>query len=82
MLTHYCELCIHVGEQEGIERFFVTNLGEDQAILGYPWIEHFDPPFDWKNKKLKGDIIAVFKRVDYCGNSQKNVHQNDLIYLS
>jgi hypothetical protein len=27
-------------------------------------------------------IIAVFKRVDYCGNSQKNVHQNDLIYLS
>jgi P-type Ca2+ transporter type 2C len=27
-------------------------------------------------------IIAIFKRVDYCGNSQKNVHQNDLIYLS
>jgi hypothetical protein len=27
-------------------------------------------------------LIAIFKRVDYCGNSQKNVHQNDLIYLS
>jgi hypothetical protein len=34
MLTHYCELCVCMGEQEGIEKFFITNLGEDQAILG------------------------------------------------
>jgi hypothetical protein len=29
-----------MGKQEGIEKFFITNLGEDQAILGYLWIEH------------------------------------------
>jgi hypothetical protein len=32
--------------------------------------------------EVTGLIIAITKRVDYCGNSQKNVHQNDLIYLS
>jgi hypothetical protein len=31
------------------------------VILGYPWIEHFNPPFDWKNKKLKGDIKVKFE---------------------
>jgi hypothetical protein len=56
MLTHYCELRVHVRMKEGIQKFFITNLGEDQAILGSPWIEYFNPPFDWKNKKLKGDI--------------------------
>jgi hypothetical protein len=50
-----------MGEQESIKKFFITNLGEDWAILGYPWIEHFDPPFDWKEKKLKGDTKVKFK---------------------
>jgi hypothetical protein len=65
MLTHYCELHVCMGTQEGIEKFFITNLGEDWAILGYPWIEHFDPPFNWKNKKLKGDVKIKFEAKYY-----------------
>jgi Reverse transcriptase (RNA-dependent DNA polymerase) len=56
MLTHYCELRVRIGAKEGVQKFFITNLGQERTIVGYPWVEYFDPPFDWKNKKLKGDI--------------------------
>jgi gag-polyprotein putative aspartyl protease len=65
MLTHYCELRVRVGTKEGVQRFFITNLGQERTILGYPWVEYFDPPFDWKNKKLKGDVKVEFEAKYY-----------------
>jgi hypothetical protein len=39
-----------------IERtqFHITNLGRDRIILGYPWLEAFNPPIDWQNRKISG----------------------------
>jgi hypothetical protein len=32
--------------------FLVTNLGEDEIILGYPWLAAFQPKIDWKQAIL------------------------------
>jgi gag-polyprotein putative aspartyl protease len=53
-LTHFCELRITQGEEEVIQTFFITNLGTDHVILGYPWFQRFSPQIDWANHTLKG----------------------------
>ena len=61
LLTKYCDLHVLRGGQEQVQRFFITNLGRDQAILGYPWLRHFNPgaDLDWAKGTLKGSQIVV-----------------------
>jgi hypothetical protein len=35
-LTHYCLLHVKVGRKEDLQKFFITSLGGDRAIFGYP----------------------------------------------
>jgi hypothetical protein len=53
-ITHYCDLLVTRGQQTGRERFFFTNLGKDQFIFGYPWLQTFNPEIDWATGVVKG----------------------------
>ena len=33
-------------------RFLVTDIGEDELVLGYLWLAAFQPKIDWKNATL------------------------------
>jgi hypothetical protein len=33
-------------------KFLVTDIGEDEIILGYPWLAAFQPKIDWKEAVL------------------------------
>jgi hypothetical protein len=37
----------------------VTNLGDDRAILGYPWLRDFNPKIDWPTGKLEGPPVEI-----------------------
>ena len=37
-------------------RFLVTDLGEDEIILGYPWLATFQPDIDWKALVLAEEL--------------------------
>jgi Reverse transcriptase (RNA-dependent DNA polymerase)/gag-polyprotein putative aspartyl protease len=54
MLTHYCELRVKQGDKEQVQTFFITNLGMDCIILGYPWFRDFNPQIDWTRRVLHG----------------------------
>jgi hypothetical protein len=45
-----------LGKTEQRLQFFVTDLGKDQIILGYPWLQTFNPDINWKNGELKGQL--------------------------
>src|SRR5579863_8757070 len=34
--------------------FYVTTLGQDRAILGFPFLQRFNPQIDWKTGTIKG----------------------------
>jgi hypothetical protein len=51
-ITSYCLLNILKGQKEVAQIFFITNLGEDRIILGYPWLREFDPQINWKEGKV------------------------------
>jgi hypothetical protein len=44
----FCRLNVGVGSNRQMQTFFITNLGKDRIILGYPWLEHFNPQLNWK----------------------------------
>jgi hypothetical protein len=37
-ITHFCILKTKLGQKEKAQKFYITDLGKDQIILGYPWL--------------------------------------------
>ncbi len=47
-LQYYTNLAIRTRSTTTNMRFFLTELGEHKAILGYPWFAATQPKIDWK----------------------------------
>ena len=46
-ITHYSDLELQTGPKKTNFRFFHTHLGEQTAILGYPWFTAIQPKINW-----------------------------------
>jgi len=46
-LEYYTDLQVQMGLQWQNMQFFLSNLGEQKAILGYPWFVAVQPKIDW-----------------------------------
>ena len=56
MVQEACILEIeHQGERR-LQRFYITDLGFDQILLGYPWLSSYNPQINWKEGTVKGEI--------------------------
>jgi hypothetical protein len=40
-------------------RFFLSDLGEHKAILGYPWFSATQPPIDWKRGWIDSSHLPI-----------------------
>jgi hypothetical protein len=58
-ITHVTYLLVTQGHKKQRVPFYVTNLGQDQFIFGYPWCQDFKPNIDWENSMLNGPKIKV-----------------------
>jgi hypothetical protein len=47
-LQYFTDLQVQTGTQQSTLCFFLSNLGENKAILGYSWFAAFQPRIDWK----------------------------------
>ena len=55
-VTEACILdVLHKGNQQ-LQRFYVTDLGFDRVLLGYPWLHGFNPQIDWKKEGVEGEV--------------------------
>jgi hypothetical protein len=59
MIVKLCMLHVHHGEKQVCQRFYIMNLGDDHILLGYPWLEEFNPDIDWKAGAMKGLQIEL-----------------------
>jgi hypothetical protein len=55
----FINLLISCGGRKVTQRFYITNLGLDKMILGYPWLRAFNPEINWPNCKLIGPTIKM-----------------------
>jgi predicted aspartyl protease len=53
-LTEYTDLVLRLGEQRRKQRFYVTTLGHDRVILGFPFLSKFNPNIDWAKNEIIG----------------------------
>jgi hypothetical protein len=51
-LTEYTDLVLKLGEQWRKQRFYIVTLGHDRAILGFPFLNKFNPDIDWAKNKI------------------------------
>ena len=54
-----CTIPITYTGKQMKQTFYISDLGEDQAILGYPFLYDFNPKPDWKKGKLPGSTGVI-----------------------
>ena len=57
-ITHAIRLNLQYCGQEIPYLFYMTDLGKDDVILGFPFLYATNPPIDWTEGKLFGSVIA------------------------
>ena len=55
-------MLVRVGDKKHEMHFLITDLGEDEIILGYPWLAAFKLRIDWKNATLDEEEHPLFIR--------------------
>jgi hypothetical protein len=58
-VTHFIALLVNRGGRKITQQFYMTNLGSDRIILGYPWLRTFNPEINWPNCKLVGPKVKM-----------------------
>jgi hypothetical protein len=61
-ITHYVDLLVGCGDKSKELRFLVTDLGEEEIVLGYPWLTAFQPKINWKNTTLDKEMHPLVIR--------------------
>ncbi len=61
-ITHYTTLNIQTGGIRKTTQFLVTNIGNEDVILGYPWMAAFEPQFVWKNGVISEKELPIILR--------------------
>ena len=46
-IQFFTDLEVQTGQEKRMMRFFLTNLGPQNIILGYPWLAASQPKIDW-----------------------------------
>jgi hypothetical protein len=60
-INAYVNLEFSLGERKFKEQFYVTGLGKQKIILGFPWLHKHNPIIDWK----KGEVTFKPFRIDW-----------------
>jgi hypothetical protein len=58
-LQYFTNLQVQTGTQCSTLHFFLSDLGENKAILGYPWFAAFQPRIDWKRGWINHTQLPV-----------------------
>src|SRR5712672_3651174 len=52
LITKKCRLKVQLGKNKQEMDFFITNLGQDRIVLGYPFLRFFNPTINWEKENL------------------------------
>ena len=61
-LLYYTDLPTRTGTATTTMRFFLLDLGEQKAILGYPWFASAQPKIDWKKGWIDHTQLPIILR--------------------
>ena len=53
IIEKYIDLEFKIDSRKFKEQFYITGLGKQKIILGFPWLQKHNPKIDWKTGKIK-----------------------------
>jgi hypothetical protein len=59
MITHYLDLNVCTNGIHKQMRFLVTDIGNEDVLLGYPWLATFEPKFNWRSAVIDKHILPI-----------------------
>jgi hypothetical protein len=59
MITHYLDLDVVTKGVHKEMRFLITDIGQEEVLLGYPWLATFEPKFDWRSATMEPRFMLV-----------------------
>ena len=63
-LRYYTNLQVQTGTNYTTLRFYLTELGEQKAIMGYPWFAATQPKIDWKRGWIDHTQLPIILRAN------------------
>jgi Reverse transcriptase (RNA-dependent DNA polymerase) len=69
-LLYFMDLQTQTGTQRNTLQFFLSNLGENKVILGYPWFAAFQPRINWKRGWIDHNQLPVILRTPDTARAQ------------
>jgi|SRR6266702_4806427 len=64
-IMHYITLDIQTRGVKKTIQFLITNIGNKDIILGYPWMAAFEPQFMWKNGVInEKELLIILQSVN------------------
>ena len=61
-VTHYVDLMVETAGRRKEMRFLVSDVGREDAILGYPWLAMFEPSFSWAHGTIDVRNLPIVLR--------------------
>ena len=61
-MTHYIDLLVETAGRNKEMRFLVSDVGREDAILGYPWLATFEPNFSWAHGTIDVKNLPIVLR--------------------
>ena len=61
-VTHYVDLMVETAGRKKEMRFLVSDVGREDAILGYPWLATFEPNFSWAHGTIDVKNLPIVLR--------------------
>ena len=58
-ITHSLELKVTTKGIEKVMRFLVTDIGNEDILLRYPWLATFEPKFGWKDTIIETRALPI-----------------------
>ena len=69
------DLTVNNNGEKALHAFYVADIGQDDFILGYPFLEASNPDIDWRNGQINGFTTISTTKVDDWRPPQKGMRQ-------
>ena len=69
-ITHKTWIKYEIGGKQLADWFFVTRLGDQQLILGMPWLEKYNPLINWETKTIRLDDPIITEEEETSTDNQ------------
>jgi len=63
LITHYVDLNVQTKNIHREMRFLITNIRNEDIVLGYPWLSTFELQFNWTHTVIHEEALLVVIRM-------------------